>query len=125
VWLALDAHQNPHPHPQVVDMQALYAALRLQFAGLNIEGAFVDGPDLCLPQRGSRRWPGNACVRLALAAFADWLDAGAPASMRLPSVTSIQRFDLGALGGVPLAFTDADDRDMPALLLGTTLPWSA
>jgi hypothetical protein len=197
VWLSLDAHAQPQPHPHVVDLQALYGALRLEFAGLNIEGAFVDGPDLCLLQRGSRRWPGNACVRFDLRRFEAWLDAGAPASMPAPAASAIQHFDLGHLHGVPLAFTDgaalpgggwvfaaaaedtpdsysdgrcagsavglvnyrgdlvyimpldhvckaegiaanlrdgelhcllvtdADDRDVPALLLGTTLPWAA
>jgi hypothetical protein len=110
VWVALDAQGQPQPQPppqsQVVDLQAWYATLRQQFEGLNIEGAFVDGADLCLLQRGSRRWPSNACLRVPLRAFADWLDAGAPASMPVPQVTSIQRFELGALDGVPLAFTD-------------------
>jgi hypothetical protein len=109
VWVALNAQGQWHPdvQPQRVDLQAWYAALRLEFAGLNIEAAFVDGPDVCLLQRGSRRWPGNACMRFDRGHFEAWLDAGATASMSPPVTNAIQHFDLGQLGGVPLAFTDA------------------
>jgi hypothetical protein len=102
VVVRLDAQHRPLPDTRVVDLQPLYAALHTQFGGLNIEGAFVDGSALCLLQRASRRWPVNACIRFDLAGFVRWLDgAGA-----VPAALSVQTFDLGDLGGVPLCFTD-------------------
>jgi hypothetical protein len=102
VVLRLDAQHQPMPQASMVDLQPLYAALQTEFGGLNIEGAFVDGSALCLLQRGSRRWPVNACIRFDLTDFVRWLDGAGAA----PQATAIQTFDLGHLAGVPLCFTD-------------------
>ncbi len=52
VVIALDATGRPDGAAQVLDLSALYAPLRAEFADLNIEGAFVANEVLHLLQRG-------------------------------------------------------------------------
>lgn len=104
--------------PRWIDASPLYRALRAEaaFAGseLNVEGAALVGDRVRLFQRGNGavvdgRAPVNATVDLALdellAAMVRWTnDPGAEAEIALRSVVG---YELGALGGVALSFTDA------------------
>jgi hypothetical protein len=94
------------------DASALYAALRASadFAGaeLNVEGAALVGTRLRLLGRG------NGAARDGLAAVSATCDLDAAALLAFllrgdpaPAPRDVVRYDLGALGGAPLAFTDA------------------
>jgi len=98
----------------VVHAGALYAALRGAggFAGseLNVEGAVHLGDRLRLfargngaPRNGAR--PANATCELDWRALRDYLRA--PDRAAPPAPTGVVAFQLGALDGVPLGFTDA------------------
>lgn len=102
VLVGLDAHGAVGGAPQHVDFAPLFGALREHFPEPNIEGAFIDRGDFCLLQRGHARVPLNACIRFAWHEVEAWLRAAGP----VPAIASICRFELGALGGVPLGFTD-------------------
>lgn len=102
--IALDATGRPDGGAaQVLDLSALYAPLRAQFADLNIEGAFVANEALHLLQRGNKGDARNACISYPLAPLLAWL-AGTGAPPPAPLRTTL--FDLGMVGGVPLGFTD-------------------
>lgn len=88
---------------QRVDLAPLYASLRERFADLNIEGAFVVGDELLLLQRGNKDCGSNACIRFAWAQVWPWLLGR---SVAAPRATALQHYDLGAIEGVPLGFTD-------------------
>ena len=102
VLLALDGDGALSGEVQAVDLGPLYADLAPHFDKLNIEGGFITGAMFCLLQRGGAASP-NACVRYAWNEVAHWLEAGGAA----PAVRSVTRYELGAIDGVPLAFTDA------------------
>jgi hypothetical protein len=94
----------------VVSLPALYAALRAltAFAGaeLNVEGAAVLGDRLVLANRGNgastdARPAVDALLELPLAAFVAHLRGGP-----LPAFGTVRPFDLGAIDGVRLTFTD-------------------
>jgi hypothetical protein len=102
VLLGLDERGEPLGPRRVVDLAPLYAPLLSTFEELNVEGAFRDGGDLCVLHRRNRKSPVNACIRFDWRAFERWLHADAP----VPRATSIDEFDLGAIDGVPLCFTD-------------------
>lgn len=105
--------------PRIVDASALYAKLRasVEFAGseLNVEGAVFLGEPLAtggrvrLFQRGNGApraglTPIDATCDLDAARLLAWLDdARRPA----PEPESIVRWELGAIRGVRLTFTDA------------------
>jgi hypothetical protein len=81
-----------------------------QFAGakLNLEGAVVVGKRLRLFQRGNsaptETTPAvNATADVDLADWVRWLDGQGP----LPTLLAVAQYDLGAVDGVPLGFTDA------------------
>ena len=101
-FVPLDAAGLPGGAPLEIDLTAWFDALRPQFGKLNVEGAFVDGAELCLLQRGNKGLGLNACVRFELASVQHWLFAGGTA----PACTRLQTLELGQLGGVPLGFTD-------------------
>lgn len=100
--VAFDAAGQLHGPAQVIDLGPLLAPLHDTFADLNIEGAFISSDMLCLLQRGNGRAGINACIELPWADLQTWLASDGPA----PRPAWIRRFDLGALGGVPLSFTD-------------------
>ena len=100
--VAFDSTGRLQGPARVIDLSALLAPLRDTFPDLNIEGAFVRGDMLCLLQRGNSSSGINACITLRWADMHAWLASGGP----VPQPTSITRFELGALGGVPLSFTD-------------------
>ncbi|MBA3818553.1 MAG: hypothetical protein H0X17_06640 [Deltaproteobacteria bacterium] len=89
----------------IVDGGALHAALRDAVGSLgNVEGVAIVGAELWLCHRGntgpSDRGP--AIARCSLATVQAWLDGGAP-----PPIHALDRYDLGAVRGVRLGFTDA------------------
>ncbi|HVE88552.1 MAG TPA: hypothetical protein VNA44_02535 [Burkholderiaceae bacterium] len=104
VLLALTAHGSAHGAPRTVSLQNWFTRLRREFGEVNLEGAFVQGENLTLLQRGNKGSPRNACVRIALAPL---LDAMAKRrSVPSPRLASVADFDLGVFDGTPLCFTD-------------------
>jgi len=104
-------------HVRVVDASALYTALRAEtgFSGseLNVEGAALAGGVLRLFNRGNgaphgRLQPVNATCDVDLAAFLAFL--ADPATAPPPPLRDVVRYDLGAIDGLPLTFTDAEER---------------
>jgi hypothetical protein len=102
--IALDAHQGVIGSPMLVDLSTLYAPLEREFAELNIEGAFVADDHLMLLQRGHAGDPRNARVRVKLTPIVLALEAGIPLPGR--AVHDVTDYDLGAVDGIPLCFTD-------------------
>ena len=97
----------------LVDANALYERLEETeaFAGsdMNIEGAMLVGDVLRLFNRGNgaakrERLPVNATCDLLLRDVRKHFEDSAAA---VPTPTNIVQYDLGALHGVPLGFTDA------------------
>ena len=87
-----------------VNLHRLYSALRTRLPALNIEGAFTTADHFCLLHRGNKRDSTNACIRLPLRTALDALAVGNPIVATPP--LDIKTFDLGAIRGVPLCFTD-------------------
>lgn len=111
-----------HPRVSLIDAERLYLALEetADFAGsdMNIEGALPVGRSLRLFSRGNgaakdARTPLNATCDLALSTLFAFL--ASPAEAPVPRPTAITRYDLGALDGLPIGFTDA------AMIAGTLL----
>lgn len=100
--LPLAAGDRPAPPARVLDLAPLLTPLQAHFPALNVEGAFIVGATLCLLQRGNRGAPINACIAFAWNEIERWL-GGAGAA---PTAISITTFELGAIDGVPLGFTD-------------------
>jgi hypothetical protein len=98
----LDAAGEPLAAAPPLDLRPLHAALAAHFAQPNIEGAFIDGDDFCLLQRGHTGEPVNACVRYPWPAMQAWLRGAG----RCPDIASLRHYVLGDLQGVPLGFTD-------------------
>ena len=105
VLLALAADGSIVEAPREIDLAGLYRRLGDEFADLNIEGACVAGPDYVLFQRGNKGAGKNACVRFAAAAVLAALAADDHLDRLHP--TALRRYELGAVGDVPLTFTDA------------------
>ncbi len=103
VLLALGEDSLPLGASVVVNLEALYAPLRHSFGDLNIEGAWVNGGELHLLQRGNQGDPRSACIRYLWHQLVPWLMS--PAAP-VPEVKSIQIIALGEAGGVPLGLTD-------------------
>jgi hypothetical protein len=87
-----------------VNLHRLYSALRTRLPALNVEGAFTTAEHFCLLHRGNKRDSTNACIRLPLRTALDALAAGSPVLATPP--LDVRTFDLGAIRGVPLCFTD-------------------
>ena len=110
----IDGWEASAPHTTLVHAQRLYDLLRREhaFAGseLNIEGALYLGDSLRLFGRGNGApranvRPVNATCDL------DWptllAHLRAPDRDPPPSPANVVRYELGAIGGIPLSFTDA------------------
>jgi hypothetical protein len=100
--VGLDSDGLPNGPVRVVDLTPLFAPLLERFPALNIEGAFVEGSDLCLLQRGNTRSPVNGCIRFSMPGVEGWLHESALA----PALATISTLDLGDIDGVPLCLTD-------------------
>jgi hypothetical protein len=102
--LRLDARGVIDGAPRVIDVAPLFDELDHHCPALNIEGAVVIGDELRLLQRANKKHPLNAIVRYALPAILGALADGPAIGAIAPA--AISSFDLGAIGGVPLSFTD-------------------
>ena len=101
-WLALDDQGLPGGRVHRRDLHPLLVAVQGQVGDLNIEGGFVQRDRLCLLQRGNGDGGVNACVHWHWPAVGRWLGGlGAP-----PLPLQVQRYELGAIDGVSLSFTD-------------------
>lgn len=103
VLLPLDAAGAIAGERRQYDFSDVYKKLRKKVDGLNIEGAFFDGDDFCLLQRGNSEDSVNAIITFNWRKlFADFssevIDAIKPRSM--------VEVDLGSIEGVALCFTD-------------------
>ena len=103
VLMAVDDRGDLSQPPRIVDLRPLYDPLSPNFERLNIEGAFVAAGALHLLQRANKADPRNACISFAWNEIAPWLLGSAAA----PPAQAIRSYELGAVDGVPLGFTDA------------------
>lgn len=95
-----------HAIVRVIDATPFYRRLREALGGeLNLEGVARVAGELWLFHRGNTGPDdlGPAVLRVPLAAMRAWLDATA----QLPTVTSIDGYELGEISGHRLGFTDA------------------
>ena len=102
--IELDAWEVADEPAIQVSLRGLYSTLRARLPALNVEGAFTTAEHFCLLHRGNKRDSTNACIRLPLRAALEALAEG-----RTPGATApldMRTFDLGAIRGVPLCFTD-------------------
>jgi hypothetical protein len=86
----------------VLDLAPLYRTLSGEIGQVNVEGAVVYGDRLLLLHRGNKGDTTNAIAAFSLPALLRSLEGGifdAP-------LLGIQYYQLGAIGSVPLAFTD-------------------
>ncbi len=89
-----------------VSFRGLYRHLETKLPGtLNIEGAVVRAEELLLFQRGNSKGGKNAIITLKLEQVLS--DLRRHGEIRAEALTSIKSYDLGAIGGVRLTFTDA------------------
>jgi len=103
VLLSLDAHGAVIGTPRAIALSGVFELLERQFPGLNIEGAVVVGERLRLLHRGSKRHPKSASIDLSLPDVLHAVGSSDSVDARLLGTRS---FDLGTIGGIPLAFTD-------------------
>lgn len=103
--LALDAAGAILGAPRLIDLNALFAPVREPLRKLNVEGAVVAGDRLLLLQRGNKKKSQNACIEYSLPALLKELASSDALGKILP--LAIRQFDLGAIKGVPLCFSDA------------------
>ncbi len=95
-----------HAVPRVVDAAPFYGRLRETLgSGINLEGVARLGDELWLFHRGNTGGSdvGPAILKVSVRAMRAWLDGRAA----LPTIGSIEGFDLGAIDGQRLGFTDA------------------
>jgi hypothetical protein len=99
--ISFDSHGMLHDKVNHLDLSFVYKQLRDHVAELNIEGAIIVDDDIVLLQRGHVGSP-NAVIRCNADAFFSVIN-GSDKKLQL----SIQQYDLGAIEGIPLCFTDA------------------
>ncbi|MBL0214979.1 MAG: hypothetical protein IPQ07_13970 [Myxococcales bacterium] len=95
-----------HGVPRVLDAAPFYGRLREALgSGINLEGIARLRDQLWLFHRGNTGSTdlGPAILKVSLDAMRSWLDGRAA----LPSVEGIEGYDLGAIEGERLGFTDA------------------
>ncbi len=105
VVLKLDASSRVAGEPRPYDLTPFYSSLESRFPALNIEGAVVIGDELVLLQRGSKAQPESALISFPLHEF---FRAANPETANVSPIAAsrMQNFDLGAIEGAPLSFTD-------------------
>jgi hypothetical protein len=91
--------------PCPCDLTPFYSSLESKFPALNIEGAMVVADELVLLQRGSKAQPESALISFPLCEI---FRATNPETADVSQVTvsHVRFFDLGAIEGAPLSFTD-------------------
>lgn len=112
--LALDTSGALKSGVRTIDCAPLHAELAHVFADLNLEGAAVIVDEFVLLQRGNQSASANAVIRYPLAALQTALAIGDALPAARPE--AIVYYDLGAIDGVPLSFTDATDLPTGELL---------
>ena len=105
IVLALDESGRIAGVPCPYDLTPFYSSLESRFPALNIEGAVVMGDELVLLQRGSKTQPESALISFLLREI---FRATNPETANVSPVAAshVQIFDLGAIEGAPLSFTD-------------------
>ena len=101
VAVGLSANGVPAAGTRLFDLAPVYKALRARLGPINIEGAFVLGDELVLLQRGQA---GQASMSLHYR-LREWLGVIDRHDAALQP-HALRPFDLGAIDGVPLTFTD-------------------
>lgn len=100
--LPIDAAGAPEGPARPIDLAPWLLPLAAALGELNLEGAFVDGEELHLLQRGNKGRAFNARLTMAWPAVRAWLEGHGAA----PACQHIERHELGDIDGVPLTFTD-------------------
>jgi hypothetical protein len=104
VLLGLDAQGRLDGERSEIDLSPLYKELDDRLDGVNIEGAVVIGAELVLLQRGNTGDGRNARICLQLdRALATLVNKG---RLGADALIDIEEVDLGAVGDVPLGFSD-------------------
>ena len=103
--LALDERGVNAGSVRVIDAARMFEELDGELDDLNIEGAAVSGDRLLLMHRGNKSHPDNAVIGFDLCAVLTSL-ASDDSLARFP-ILSLRHYDLGAVEGIPLCFTDA------------------
>jgi Family of unknown function (DUF6929) len=106
VW-SLEADGSLIGFPRLVDLAGLYDFLRAEVPEMNIEGVAALGEErLALFQRGNSEAGKDLAVHLSLREVLESLTS----DFRIdPSeLLEVRSYELGKVGGVDLAFTDAD-----------------
>jgi hypothetical protein len=100
--IPLDRSGNPMKGVRRFDLAPLYRPLRDALGDVNIEGAFVIDRELLLLNRGTGGQESNAAVRYALRDLLRLIERDRAEI----EPTAIRGYDLGAIDGVRLGFTD-------------------
>lgn len=101
---ALDADGSLRDDPREIALGPVFDLLRQRVPRLNVEGACVMGDRLWLLNRGGPDAP-NLVAELSLAAVMDSVTGDGVVDTG--ELLAVRAYDLGALDGVPLAFSDA------------------
>jgi hypothetical protein len=100
--IPLDAEGEPSVPVRTLSLDTLYQPLREMLGEINIEGAMVLGDQLVLLNRGVPGRSDNAAARYPLRQFLEGIEC----KRLVLEPTSLRRYELGSIDGVPLAFTD-------------------
>ena len=105
VLLALSADGSTRGPPRAIGLRNWFTRLQHEFDEVNLEGAFIDGAHIALPQRGNSNSPRNARVRIELAPVLNRLVKGR-AALPAPKLVDVTDFPLGWIDDAPMCFTD-------------------
>lgn len=118
--IALRRDGTPSPSVHAFDLTPLYRPLIARLGGLNIEGAIVRGDELVLLNRGGRDGLPNVALCLPMGALHAAMSGRGDAA-----AFAVLHFELGALDGVALGFTDAAARPDGSWLFSASAEHSA
>ena len=102
--LALDQRGVNATSVRLIDGAGMFEELDREIDDLNIEGAAVSGDRLILMHRGNKRHPANALIGVSLRAVLTAI-VGGDSFPKFP-ILSLRHYDLGAVEGIPLCFSD-------------------
>lgn len=101
----LEADGGLRDAPREIDLSPAYELLRDEIDELNIEGAATLGDELLLFHRGNDRDTANAIARISLERALQSMKGDL--RLDVSEVVSLRSYQLGALDGVELCFSDA------------------
>ena len=104
VIMEFDADGELTGLPRLIDLAALYAPLRHALRDLNIEGGLIHGNDFLLLQRAHQGQARNVCMRYLWHEVWPWLLGR---DVKVPQALDHVGYELGAIDGVALGFSDA------------------